>query len=161
MACAACKGGPTDRPIKMSPVDTGPGSLEATRRALEGSWTLLSLELVDARGAKTAVKATGSLKYDAFGNMSIHGVVDDPAMQGKVVLDYDGRIIIDTAKKQYLPAGLTSSQPVDPAQIAPVSPDKIRRYELNGDSLVVTYLGETGHPTAVAHWQRAGAITAP
>ena len=104
---SACKGGPTKRPMRTSAVDTGAGSLEATRRALEGTWTLASLEVVDAAGAGKPVKAAGQLTYDAFGNMTIKGVIEEPALKGSLVLDYDGRIVIDTAKHQFVPAALT------------------------------------------------------
>ncbi len=154
LTVSACKGGPTKRPMRTSAVDTGAGSLEATRRALEGTWTLASLEVVDAAGASRPVKAAGQLTYDAFGNMTIKGVIEEPALKGSLVLDYDGRIVIDTAKHQFVPAALTSDRPVDAAQIAPISPDKIRRYELSADTFVVTYLDASGKPTAIARWRR-------
>ena len=74
--------------------------------------------------------------------------------KGSLVLDYDGRIVIDTARHQFVPAALTSDRPVDAAQIAPISPDKIRRYELSADTFVVTYLDASGKPTAIARWRR-------
>ena len=154
LGVSACKGGPTKRPMRTSAVDTGIGSLEATRRALEGTWNLASLEVVDAAGASRPVKAAGQLTYDAFGNMTVKGVIEEAALKGSLVLDYDGRIVIDTAKHQFVPAALTSDRPVDPAQIAPISPDKIRRYELSADTFVVTYLDASGKPTAIARWRR-------
>jgi len=154
LAGAACKAGPTGRPVRTGPVNTGPGSLEATRRTLEGTWTLASLEAVGAGGARRPVKATGTLTYDAFGNMLIRGVIDDAALKGSLALDYDGRILIDPAKKEFYAENLKSDQPVDPKQIAPIAPDKIRRYELSPDSFVVTYVDAAGNPTAVARWRR-------
>ena len=151
---SGCKGGPTKRTMRTSPVDTGAGSLEATRKALEGSWTLESLEVVDAKGASRPVKAGGKLTYDAFGNMTIRGVIEDAALKGSFVLDYDGRIVIDTARHQFVPADLASDRPVDLGQVAPIAPDKIRRYELSANALVVTYLDASGQPTAIARWRR-------
>ena len=149
-----CKSAPLDRPIKLGPVDTGPGSVEATRRALEGSWTLASLEVVDAGGARRPVKASGQLQYDAYGNMKVRGVIEDPALQKTLVLDYDGRIVIDTAKHQFYSENLVSERPVDPGQVAPIAPDKVSRYELSADAFVVTYVDASGNPTAVARWRR-------
>jgi hypothetical protein len=154
LACLGCKAGPTGRPVRTGPVDTGPGSLEATRRTLEGSWTLASLEVVDAGGARRPVKATGQLTYDAFGNMSIRGVIEDAAAKNSLVLDYDGRIIIDTAKQEFYADNLASDRPVDPGKIAPIAADKIRRYELTPNSFAVTYVDASGKPTAVARWRR-------
>jgi len=151
---SGCKGGPTKRPMRTSAIDTGAGSLEATRKALEGTWTLESLEVVDARGARRPVKAGGKLTYDAFGNMTIRGVIEDAALKGSLVLDYDGRIVIDTARHQFVPADLASDRPADLGQVAPIAPDKIRRYELSADTLVVTYLDASAQPTAIARWRR-------
>jgi len=43
---------------------------------------------------------------------------------------------------------------VDPVQIEAVSPDKVRQYELAGDTFTVTYLDAASKPTAVAVWHR-------
>lgn len=153
-AAAGCAATPRQRPIEMGPVDVGPGSLEATRRALEGTWTLANLEVVDKAGARRPIKAGGQLTYDAFGNMHIRAVVEDKALFETLVLDYDGRIVIDPNNKEFRPAGLTSDRPVDPSQIVPVSPDKVRRYELTADTFVVTYVDASSAPTAVATWRR-------
>jgi hypothetical protein len=145
-----------ERPIKGGPVDTGPGSLQATRRALEGTWTLVSFSVVDASGAQRPVKASGQLTYDAYGSMTIHGKIEDEAQASATLLEYKGRIVIDTARKQFYPADLVAGRPVDETQLAPVSPDKARRYELTADTLTVTYTDAAGKPTAIASWRRAG-----
>ena len=154
LTCFACAPGQQGRNSRRTQVDAGAGSLEATRRALEGTWNLVSLEVVDAKGARRPVKATGQLKYDAFGTMTIRGVIDEPALKDTLVLDYDGRIVIDTARLEFRAADLTSDRPVEPAQIEPISPDKVRRYQLSGDAFAVTYLDASGNPTAVARWRR-------
>ena len=140
--------------IPLDPVDTGANSLEATRQALKGTWTLASLEVVDERGARRAVKAAGQLTYDAYGNMTIRGLVDDPAAKGAVILNYQGRIVIDTVRHQFFPADLVSNKSTDGSQMAPVSPDKVRQYQLSGKYFVVTYLDASGRATAVAQWRR-------
>lgn len=45
-----CHAAPRGRPVKMGPVDTGPQSVEATRRQLEGAWELVKLETYPAPG---------------------------------------------------------------------------------------------------------------
>ena len=154
LTAAGCAGTQQVRTARRTQVDAGAGSLESTRKALEGAWTLVSLEVVDARGEHRPIKATGRLTYDAFGTMTIRGVIDDPAVRDKLVLDYEGRIVIDTVKSEFRAADLTSDRPVDSTQIAPISPDKVRRYQLSGDSFVVTYVDASGNPTAVTRWQR-------
>ena len=140
---------------RMTPTEQGGGPLEVTRRALEGSWTLVALSVADAGGILQPAKASGRLTYDAFGTMKIRAVIEDPRLQKALALNYDGRIVIDTARLEFRAADLIADRPVDPAQIAPVSPDKVRRYELMGDSFVVTYVDASARPTAVARWQRA------
>lgn len=156
LAPGGCAGGPTNRTARTGPVATGPESLEATRRAMEGASTLVSLEVVDAEGSHRPVQATGQLTYDAYGNLTIKGVIADAALRSTLVIDYTGRIVIDPVRHQYYPADLATDRPVAADQIAPVSPDKLRRYELSANAFVVTYLDASGKPTAVARWRRPG-----
>jgi hypothetical protein len=155
-----CHSAPVQKPIYGGPVETGPGSLEATRRAFEGTWKLQTLEVVDARGAHRRVKASGQLMYDAFGSMNVRGAIEDPALTDPLVIDFQGRIVIDTVRHEFYPADLVSDRPVDPSQIVPISPEKVRRYELSGNSLVVTYFDKAAKPTAVIHWSRSSAPAA-
>ena len=149
---AGCAGGPTERPIKMGP---GPGTLEATRRAFEGTWTLVSAEIQDAAtGRLRPVKASGQMTYDAYGNMTVHGVVDDPAFRDAQVLEFQGRIVIDPDRHVYYAADLSPDRPVDPDQIAMIAPDKVRHYELTATTLAVTYMDKAGKTTAVIRWKR-------
>jgi hypothetical protein len=154
VVCSACKSEPLDRPIKTTPVNTGAGSIEATRRMLEGTWTLASFEAVDTAGARRPVKASGTLTYDAYGNMTIVGVIEDELVKGKVVLDYKGKIIIDPGTKRFYPSDLESSRPVSGGQFPIGTLDKVRSYELSPGSFVVTYTDDMGKPTAVARWRR-------
>jgi hypothetical protein len=155
-ALAACAPAPRQKPMLMGDVNTGAGSLEATRKALEGTWTLVSLDVVDAAGAKKPVKAKGQLTYDSYGAMTIKGAVEDDPTKTPLLLEYSGRIVIDTAKKQFYPADLVEEgQKVDPKRIAAVSPDKARKYEITTDTLTITYMDKAGKPTAVSSWKKA------
>jgi hypothetical protein len=64
-------------------------------------------------------------------------------------------LAIDTVRRQFYPADLASDRPVDFSQAEPIAPDKVRRYESSGDSLVVTYLDAAAKPAAVARWHRS------
>ena len=107
------------RESRRTPVDDGAGSLEETRRNLEGSWALVSLEVVDASGNRRPVKASGQLTYDAFGNMTVRGVIEDAAMKDAIVLDFDGRIVIDTRRREFRAADITPDRPIDQDRTAP------------------------------------------
>jgi hypothetical protein len=139
---------------RMGAPNTGPGSTTAERKALEGSWTLVSLEMVDEQGARRPVKASGQLSYDAYSNMTVKGVIEDPEARAPIVLNFEGRIFIDPVKHEFYPADLKTDRPVEPSEIKNISPDKVRRYELTADSFVVTYLDAASKPTAVARWKR-------
>ena len=108
-----CAAAPRRGQIPIGDIESGPGSLTATRKALEGTWTLDSLEVIDAAGVRRPVKSGGQLTYDDFGNMTIRGVIEDPALKGSLVLDYTGRITIDNVKHEFYPADLQSDRPVD------------------------------------------------
>jgi hypothetical protein len=151
---AACTFKPRTRPLHTEPIDTGAGSVTETRKMLEGTWKLESLELVDATGARRPVKAGGELTYDGFGNMNIRGVIEEPAVKDSLVIDYNGRITIDPVRHEFYPADLASDRPLDATQIAPISPDKVRKYELSANAFVVTYIDAAAKPTAVARWRR-------
>lgn len=150
VACSSCH----PRPVRGGPVDTGPGSVEAVRADLKGTWVLSSLTVIDASGARHPAKAAGSLVYDDHANMSIRGTVEG-ADRSAIVLDFTGRIVIDAQRHQFYAADLQTDRPADPAQIAAVSPDKVRQFELAGDTFTVTYLDAASKPTAVAVWQRS------
>jgi hypothetical protein len=153
---SSCKKAPRQKPMLVGDVNTGAGSLEATRKALEGTWTLVSLNVVDASGAQKPVKAKAQLTYDAYGSLTIKGAVDDDPSKTPQLLEYSGRIVIDTAKKQFYPADLVEEgQKVDPKRIAAVSPDKARKYEITADTLTITYMDQAGKPTAISSWKRA------
>ena len=154
LSASACAKNTQMRAERMGLAESGPGSLAATRKALEGTWTLASLEMVDAQGMRRNVKASGQLSYDAYSNMTIRGVIEDASEAAPLVIDYQGRIFIDPAKREFYPADLVSLRPVEPGQGAAISPDKIRKYELSPDSFVVTYLDGSAKPTAIARWRR-------
>lgn len=107
-----------------------------------------------ADGKTKRIKAGGMLTYDAFGGMDTKAAIEDPALRGTLVLDYSGRIVIDVGKSTFYPQDLESDRPADAAEIGPISPDKVRRFELTDDSLVVTILDKASKPTAVTHWHR-------
>ena len=74
--CAAvlvsgCAASARQRPVEGSPVATSGDTLENARRALQGTWALVSLNVTAPDGRKAAVEAAGTLVSDAFGNLSV------------------------------------------------------------------------------------------
>jgi len=150
-----CSSAPRQRPVKVGSVDRGAGSLEAVRRQLQGTWELVALEALDA-GRLTPVKAAGRLVYDEFGNMTIKGTIDDPRLKDAVRLDYSGRVVIDTARQELVPAEVSAGEASpDPARLGRIATTERRRYAFEGDLLKITYLDTAGNPTGVASWRRA------
>jgi hypothetical protein len=152
---AACASSPRQRPVEMGPVQTGEGSLEAERRELEGSWTLTSARIYDSTGGSREVQASGLLTYDAFGNMTVQGSVVDEQTKTTIPLDFTGRVVIDPANHQFHSADVVGFDPASNPALAPVSLDKVRRYQVTSDTLTVTYLDAAGRPTAVVTWRKA------
>ena len=87
---------------------------------LEGTWTLASLEAVDAAGTHRPVKASGQLQYHAYGNMAVSSVVEDEMVKGRVVLDYKGKIIIDPVPSGSIPQTLYPTSPFHQGSYHPV-----------------------------------------
>ena len=78
LAIGACAGAPRERPLQTGPIETGAGSLNDTRQALEGTWKLASLEVVD-HGARRPVNAGGDLTTDWAG-MGVRATERNEAM---------------------------------------------------------------------------------
>ena len=137
----ACQAAPRGRPVKMGPVDTGAGSLESVRRQLQGSWELVTLEVMaPGGGAPTKVPATGHLKYDEYGNLTIDGRVT--AAAGGVdpnVLNMSGRAVIDPDKHmlRFQDVEATTAAPDRPLD-SRIDASKVRYYEFVGDQLKTT-----------------------
>lgn len=157
LIATGCAPAPRQRPVKGGAVDAGAGSLEAARRELEGSWVLQTLEIVNETGAFEPVKASGTLSYDAYSNLQINGKIDDPRLQKAIPLDFNGRVVIDAAKREFYPADIEAGPKVDTRKLAPIGVDKVRKFEVAGDRLVVTYQDAAGKPTARTTWRRRAA----
>ncbi len=153
-ACATSR--PRQRPVEGGPVNAGPGSLESVRRQLEGTWNLVSAEVVSGAGVRTTVKATAVLSYDAFGNLSLKGTYDDPAAtaEQKAGLNFTGRAVIDTQRQVLRLLDVQQSE----GEFAALPPDmaalRERAYAFQGDLLTLTVKDSTGRVTAVNTWRR-------
>jgi hypothetical protein len=142
------------KPMRAGDVDTGPGSLEAERRRLQGTWDLTSLQLLSPSGESIAAQATGRLQYDEFGNLSMRGTITGAPDVDNSILNVSGHIVIDPAAHTLRFVGITAptndEKRIDPKLAASL----IRYYELTGDQLKTTVKGASGATTAIATWMR-------
>jgi len=151
---AACTGAPRTRPVKAGDVDTGATSVEAVRRQLMGSWELTSLVIHSPTGEKTPAQASGTMRYDEYGNMSMRGTVTGTSTLDPSLLNLTGRVAIDptakTLKFTAVDAATADDRRVDPALDA----KNTRYFEFTGDLLLTTVKAPDGKTTATAMWKR-------
>jgi hypothetical protein len=133
---AGCAAQSSRRPLRTSAIESGAGSTESVRKQLEGTWILVSFQVYDAAGTARALDASGSLTYDAFGNLVLIGKIADPAAAGGHAdsLAFKGRAVVDAAGQRLVLADVRGN--VDPAALpATMSPDKVRYYAFQADTL--------------------------
>ena len=154
-----CAPSPRQRPVEGGPVNTGAGSLEATRRQLQGTWTLTRFEIANAAGQLTAIRAKAQLTYDSFGNLSIKGVLEEPLPGQATITDapalmYSGRAVIDTAKQELVLLGLNATVEPDPAILAKIGLDARRRYAVTATTLTMSAMDAQGRTMSRATYAK-------
>jgi hypothetical protein len=158
IAIAGCSAAPRQRPVKLGPVDTGPGSLAAARQYLEGRWTLESFQVFPPGRPVVALKGHGSLTYDAFGNLQMEIRADDEsadllraagiAMTGNAI-STSGRTVVDMQNRT-----LTYIIQGQPASTGPLAVTRPRYWEVEADLLTLTTRGDDGQAASVGRWRR-------
>ena len=168
-AISACKGGTSSRPYRTSAVASGPNTIEATRKQLEGTWTLVSLVVHNTSGARATSQGTGTLTWDAFGNLKIEYRLSDAGLKAleaigvrppTPVIVTEGRAVINTQDKaiQYVPPD-APSRPFDPALAAaranPFALERLRYYVFGEDgTLTLSTRHDNGQTAAVSQWKK-------
>jgi len=153
-ACASSR--PRQRPVEGGPVAAGPGTLASVRSRLEGTWNLVSAEILSATGVKTAIKASAVLVYDAYGNLSLKGDFEDPAAtaEQKAALNFTGRAVIDTQRQVLRLLDLQQTEGEFAALPADMAAGRERAYAFDGDLLTLTVKDSKGRVTAVNTWRK-------
>lgn len=147
---------------QRGPADTGPGTLAAARRFLEGRWSLLSFEVFPPGAAVIRLTGAGTLTYDGFGNLAVDIRVDEatgkalraagiPLERG--VLSSRGRTVVNMQARTlaYVLEG-------DSARGAPVGPlglHKPRHWKVEGNVLTLSTIGEDGRTASIGRWEKA------
>lgn len=145
------------RPIQTSPVAAGEGSVTAVRKQLEGTWNLVSAEVLSASGTMAPLKAKAALTYDAYGNLSLKGAFEDASATAEqsAVLNFTGRAVIDAQQQVIHLLDLKESE----GDFARLPPEMVARrdrvYAFEGDLLKLTVKDASGRVTAVNTWRRA------
>ena len=154
----ACKAESLERPLDVGPVASGPGSIEAERRRLQGSWRLDRFEVIDSAGAARVVRAEAILTYDEYGNLTVRGKLLEPIPGEKTIehplLQYAGPIVIDPPKQQFRLGAIKAPTAIDPGLESKIDPSFLRKYELTDTTLKISYLNASGSPTAIASFTR-------
>ena len=141
-------------------MNTGTGSLEATRRQLEGTWTLTKFEVLAPSGALTTVRAKAQLTYDAFGNLTMKGVLEEPLPGQTTVTEapalvYSGRAVIDTARQELQLMGVEAGIKPDPSIEAAIAVSARRKYAFEGNQLVISVVDAQGRTTSRATYTKS------
>ena len=142
-AAAACAPAPRVRPVKGGDVDAGPESLTAARKFLEGRWTLESFEVFPPGKPTIALKGSGTLNYDEFGNCGSKSRrregpptccappgIEDPRRR-RFVRRADGRRSAEPDAQLRAARGRQSAR----RRQVPLSPSRLRHWEVKGDLL--------------------------
>lgn len=157
----ACLGGPRQRPVKGGDVNQGPESITAARKFLEGRWTLESFEVFPPGKPAIALKGSGTLNYDEFGNLRIEIRADEKSADllraaGVEMRDgtisSDGRTVVDMQNRT-LSYNLPGQQVGAPAA-GPLSPSRPRHWEVKGDLLFLSTWDEAGKPLSTGRWKK-------
>ena len=154
-ACATSR--PRQRPVEGGAVDTSTGSLTAVRKQLEGTWNLVSADVVSPEGARRTIKASAVLTYDAYGNLSIKGELADPAATAaqQAALNFTGRAVIDTQRQVLRLLDVKQTEGEFATLPADMAASRERAYAFDGDLLTLTVKDSKGRVTAVNTWRKA------
>ena len=140
-----------------------PGTLAEARKFLEGRWALESFEVRPPGKAPIALKGSGVLNYDDFGNLRMEIRADEASSDllraagidiRDGVISTEGRTAIDLQNRT-----LTYSLEGQPSSMAtgggPLATNRPRHWEVTADVLTLTTRDDSGAPLSIARWKRS------
>ena len=162
-AATACAGAPRQRPLPVGSIESGAGTVTEARKFLEGRWALESFEVRPPGREPIALKGSGVLNYDDFGNMRMEIRADQASSDllraagidiQNGLISTDGRTAIDMQNKTltYFLEGQPSSYRTGGGPLALSRP---RHWEVNGDVLTLTTRDDSGAPLSIGRWKRS------
>ena len=144
---------PMNQPIALGSTSTG-GELESARQQLLGTWELIALESAKDDGPRAPVRATGTLTYDQYGNLTIEARTTDAAAPAAALevdrLSFKGRAVIDVAKSELKLMDLLGN--VDPNEV--LNPERRRRFSVEHEILTLSSFDDHERITAISTWRR-------
>jgi len=161
-AAAACAGAPRAKPLPVGKIESGAGTVNEARKFLEGRWALESFEVRPPGKPPIALKGSGVLNYDDFGNLRIEIRTDEATSDllraaGIEIRDgmisSDGRTAVDMQNRTltYFIEGQRSSNATGGG---PLALNRPRHWEVMGDILTLTTRDDSGAPLSIARWKR-------
>jgi len=144
---AGCASSPNQK--KGGAVSDGPGSLAFARQQLQGTWTLTTLEVLNAAGQMQVVRAKAQLTYDEFANLNMKGVLEEPLPGQTTITDapalvYTGRAVIDTQTHELILQSLETTVKADPSIEPAIKLAARRHYQVDGTALTVWVVNAQG-----------------
>ena len=156
-----CAAKPRERPVDIGPIEKGPGSTNSARKFLEGRWSLQSYEVFPPGQPPIQVKGSGSLLYDAYGNLDVE-IRTDPETAGRLeragiqtdggVLSTSGRTVIDMQGRTI--TYVLEGQPARGPQSGPLALSRPRHWTVDGNILTLTINADDGKPVATGRWEK-------
>ena len=161
LTSAACAAAPRQRNVEGGAVDTGPGTVAAARKYLEGRWSLVSYQVFPAGQPPIKLTGSGTLSYDSFGNLDIEIRVEPaiaelldgagiPSKQG--VISTNGRAAVDM--QAHTLTYVLEGQPAFVKPSGPLALNLPRHWEVNGNILTLTTKGDDGRTMSEGRWQK-------
>ena len=155
MLLAAAAAAYAGEPRQRSKVDTGPGSLTAARKYLEGRWGLESFEVRPPGKPPIMLKGSGVLNYDDFGNLTMEIRADQDtsdllraagiSTKGRTAIDLQNRTLtyfLEGQRSGYVTGG------------GPLAPNRPRHWEVTEDVLTLTTKDDAGAPLSISRWKK-------
>ncbi len=155
-----CAPAPRNRPLRTTPVESGPGTIEAARDYLQGVWVLESFEVFPPDRAPVVVKGTGRLVYDGYANMTMDVKPDEavapalekagvPLRNGRVAVS--GRTVVDMQARTL--TFVLESQTAGPPE-GPLALRRPRHWSVDGTVLTLTTRDDEGRAVSTTRWQK-------
>ena len=164
LVLAGCEAKDRTRPLNTKPIETGAGSLQAARKALEGRWTLVSFEVYPAGEAIPLTGASGSMLYDDYGNLDMQVRLSDKAIADRLVkvgvplkdgvIATTGRAVVDP-NNHTIAYILDGASPLVASNAGPLALERPRHWTYDGGVLTITTKAADGKPLSVGKWRKA------
>jgi hypothetical protein len=158
VSISGCASAPLDKPIDVGAGETGPGSLVAARKFLEGRWALESFEIHSPGKPPITLKGSGALTYDEYSNLRMEIRADQAASNELRAAGIDirdgtisqnGRTAVDMQNRT-----LTYFIEGQEAGTGPLALNRPRHWQVDGDVLTLTTKDDSGNALSVSRWKK-------